>query len=174
MDLEKIRLRLFSAQKGDGALIAEWITDPDYITFFRNNSVLPTFEECCAYPAWSQNLVMMVDYEGQTIGMVNGYHANYRNSTVHAGAILDKRFHGLGLGHTAQVAWINCLFQRHRFRKVIVDNIHEHFTEPYLKIGFFEEGRHKAEAWVNGEWRDEIRMACFVDGFKPHGEKEVA
>lgn len=163
MTYPKINLRLFMGNI-DGPRIAQWIMDHDYATFFRNNSILPTYEECAAYPTWSQNLVMMVDdIKHQTIGMVIGYQSSYRNRTIKAGALIDKHIQGAGFGHAAQCTWIEFLFKRLGFRKVIVENIEERFTEPYFKVGFQLEGRHKAEAMVDGVWTDEIRMACFQE-----------
>ena len=48
----------------------------------------------------------------------------------------------------------------------VVENAKEHFTKPYLDCGFFIEGRHSKEYFMDGEWRDEIRMACFLEDWR--------
>jgi RimJ/RimL family protein N-acetyltransferase len=170
----QLKLRLFSQSDGI-RFISKWVVDPEYATFWRNNSVLPTLEECANYPAWSQNVVMMVDavHEEEnvvmTIGMVTGYHVCHKNGYISAGIILDKDFQGHGLGHNAQTLWIDYLFKRMGFRKIIVENLKAHFTEPYLKVGFFVEGnyiRHSKDKDVLGGYNDEVRMACFAEDWK--------
>jgi RimJ/RimL family protein N-acetyltransferase len=172
-----LKLRLFSQSDGI-RFISKWVIDPDYATFWRNNSVLPTLEECVNYPGWSQNVVMMVDLIHDlpdenasitTIGMVTGYHVCHKNGYISAGIILNKEYQGQGLGHNAQTLWIDYLFKRMGFRKVIVENLKEHFTEPYLKTGFFVEGnyiKHSKDKDVIGKYNDEVRMACFAEDWK--------
>lgn len=163
-----LQLRLFSHL--DGVLVSHWVTSPEYEVFFRNNAILPTREECANYPNWSQNIVIMIDNvegnQGTTIGMAIAYHVNYRNRSAKAGLLLDKEFQKKGHGHNAQFLWLNFLFNRLGFRKVIVENVDEYLTKPYLEAGFFIEGRHLKESLVNGEYVDEIRMACFNDEWK--------
>jgi len=163
----KLKLRLFIGQI-DGPRIASWIADPEYATFFRNNAVLPSYEECFNYPAWSQNIVMMVeDEKGDTVGMVCGYGLNYRNRSIKSGIIIDKRFQNQKYGHAAHDIWFRYLFERLAFRKIIVENVDEVYTDPYYKVGFQLVGRLKAHCKVKGEYCDEILMECFDDDYKP-------
>lgn len=151
----------------DGPLIAEWVLDDDYATFFRNCMFLPSFEDCMNYPLWSQNLVMMVQNEtGQTIGMVTGYHANFRSRTIKSGGLIDKNFRRSGYAYNAQLKWIEHLFNRRGLRKVIVEIVDEHLYDPFVSMGFKEEGRYKAEHEMDGRLVDEIRMGCLKEDFK--------
>jgi len=167
---ERLRLRCFSAIL-DASLVAGWFADEAYEVFFRNVTVIPTREECANFPAWSQNLTMIVEIESKPgewfpCGMVVGYHVNLRSRTVKAGILIDKKLHRLGFGHNAQTLWIDYLFKRLGFRKVVVENIHEHFTKPYQDVGFTIEGRFIKEHIVGGEYVDEIRMYCFLEDWK--------
>jgi RimJ/RimL family protein N-acetyltransferase len=128
-------------------------------------SVIPTIEECANYPAWTQNVIMMVLLDGEPIGMATAYYINYRNKTVRLGMLIDKAFQGNGCGHSAMSQWIDRWF-KNGFRKISVDNIDEHFTEPYLKVGFFVEGRFAKQCLVGGEYKDEIVMSCFLEDWK--------
>lgn len=160
-----ISFRLFSVM--DGQMVGKWMADPDYLKFFRYTSVLPTYEECGNYPSWSQNLVMMVmDENLNTIGMAVAYQVNYRNRNVKAGLLIDKQFQKKHMGYEAMAQWIDYLFNRYGFRKVIVENVDEFLTAPYLNAGFQIEGRHIAECFIDGKWVDEIRMACFAEDWK--------
>ena len=151
----------------DGPLIAEWVLDDDYSTFFRNCMFLPSFADCMNYEQWSQNLVMMVqDENGQTIGMVTGYHANFKGRTIKSGGLIDKRFRCSGHAYNAQVAWIDHLFKRRGIRKVVVEIVDEYLFNPFVRMGFKEEGRFKDEHEINGKFVDEIRMGCFREDFK--------
>ena len=114
-----MRLRLWSM--ADGQLIQKWMSDPAYFSFFRGNSLIPTAEDCANYPAWSGNMVMMLEgLHGDgfvTYGMAIGYHANWRNGTIKAGILLDKSIQGSGFGYDAISFWTKFLFGR-GFRKV--------------------------------------------------------
>lgn len=163
-----LTLRMFVSQF-DGPRIALWINDDRYNTYFRNNAFIPSFEDCMQYPHWSQNLIMMVDDDkGNTIGMASAYHANYKSRVIKAGMLIDANCQRKKYGHNAQTMWLEYLFKKLGFRKIVVENIHEHFTDPYIKVGFKEEGRLVKEAFVNGEYLDEIRMSCFAEEFKPY------
>jgi|YelNatPaOPRAMG01_1025707.scaffolds.fasta_scaffold38887_2 RimJ/RimL family protein N-acetyltransferase len=158
----EVKLRLFTAS--DAIYIAKWIIDEDYLTFFRYTSILPTLEECANYPAWSQNIVMMVmDENNNTIGMVNAYHVNYRNQTCKAGILIDKSVQAKGYGHAAYAKWINFLFDKMNFRKVIAEIVDEKWIEPLQKCGFEIEGKHLRECKLNGAYLDEYRLAVFKE-----------
>lgn len=159
-----MNLRLFTAS--DGHLIARWMADPAYSNFFRHTSIVPTLEDCAGYPNWTQNLVMMAEIDGETIGMVTAYHADNRNRSVKAGCLLDKRYHKRGLGHDVHTLWIQHLFNQCNFRKVVVECTDEYLVEAYKGVGFQEEGRYREECFLNGKWADEIRLGCFRDEFK--------
>lgn len=150
----------------DGPLIADWVLDDAYATFFRSCVFLPSFEDCMNYPAWSQNMVMMVEADGKTVGMVTGYHANFRSRTIKSGLLIDKRFQNSGYGYDAHVMWIDHLFNRRGIRKVVVEIVEPHLIGACTRMGFQEEGRYIKEAEIKGEYVDEIRLACFKEGFK--------
>lgn len=169
-----MNFRLFCAQ--DGYQIAKWMTDPVYFNFFRGNSMIPTLEECASYPAWSGNIVMMLEGADESggshvCGMAIGYHANWRAGTVKAGVLIDKSCQKSKLGRDAMMKWAQFLFTR-GFRKVAVEFVDEWLVEPLKKIGFFEESRHYQECKDQfGEEIDEIRMSCFSDGRQPSKER---
>lgn len=174
-----IKLRPFT--NNDGYQISKWVTDLDYYKFFRNNSMMPTFEDCCNYPTWSQNLVMMIDYGDKTIGFVNAYQVNHRNRIIHAGCLIDKEYWGNNVGHDSMSEWISYLFNRFGFRKIIVENVDEFLTASYLDCGFTTVGRRKAHCDLFGVYVDEIEMEVFREDFKfelkgqqHEGELEVA
>lgn len=161
----------------DGPLIADWVLDDAYATFFRSCVFLPSFEDCMNYPAWSQNMVMMVEADGKTVGMVTGYHANFRSRTIKSAGLIDKRYRRCGHAYNAQVKWIDHLFNRRGMRKVIVEIVDKNLIQPFNEMGFKEEGRYLDEAEINGEFVDEIRMGCFKESFRnilKEGQKEMA
>lgn len=160
----KVHFRPFTPQ--DGYKIAEWFFDPAYEAMFRNTLITPTLEDCANFPVWSQQMVMMVVNEGgETVGMVTGYYLNLKAKNLHCGILLDKKFHGQKYGNSTQLAWFNFLFKQRGFRKIIVENVHMQFTEPYQRRGFEVEGVHKKECLMNGEYVDEIRLACLAENW---------
>jgi RimJ/RimL family protein N-acetyltransferase len=168
-----IILRPFT--QSDGYIISQWVSDLDYFKFFRNNAFLPTVEDCCNFPAWAQNIIMILEKDGQTIGMVNAYQVNIRNKTAHAGCLIDKKFQGNNTGHDAMTRWITYVFNRFGFRKIFVEHVDEYLTAAYLSCGFTQAGRLKGNCDIMGQWMDEIVLECFRDDWKPvvrEGEKE--
>ena len=156
----KVSFRLFNAT--DGLLISLWITNQAYLTFFRHNAVMPSFEDCSRYPTWSNNIVMMVvDEAGSTIGMVNGYYANWRNRVIHAGILLTEEAQHRGYGHAAFAQWVFYLAERFGFRKIVAEIVEERLVKPMERFGFEVEGVYKSECLINGEYTDEYRLAYF-------------
>jgi RimJ/RimL family protein N-acetyltransferase len=168
--MPSLQLRLFN--QTDALHVSQWIVDPQYETFFRNNSILPTFEECATYPAWANNLVMMViaqDEQGQwqTIGMVNGYYSSLRNQSIHAGILLTVEAQKKGFGSDAMTMWVDYLFRRIGMRMVILELVDPTFIDPLLKRGFVEGGRIKEACKLKGEWSDEYRMYATREMWRP-------
>lgn len=160
-----VKLRPFTST--DGYKISEWVSDMEYFKFFRNNAFLPTVEECCNFPAWAQNIVMMVEIDNQCIGFVNAYQVNMRNRIAHAGCLIDKEFQRNGVGHDAMTEWITYLFNRFGFRKIVVEHVDEYLTPAYLESGFTTVGRYKANCDILGELKDEIALECFREDWEP-------
>ena len=157
----ELKLRLFN--QADAIFVSQWIIDPDYETFFRNNSILPTFEECGNYPSWSNNLVMMVMVQDQqnnwqTVGMVNGYHASMRNQSIHAGCLISVEAQKAGIGHRAFAEWVDLLLKRMGVRMVIAEIVDPTLIEPLRKCGFQDGGRIPEACKIKGEWVDEHRL----------------
>lgn len=159
-----IKLRLF-AQK-DGFLISKWIADQSYQNFFRTNSLIPTEADCYNYPQWCQNLVMMIDYDGETVGMVNAYAPDYKNQIIKSGLIIDKSFRRKRIGYLAYLDWVHYLFNTYNFRKVIALIVDDKLVEPLENMGFLVEGTFVKECFVDGQYCDEIRLAAFKDSLK--------
>lgn len=163
--MKNVYLRPFTGY--DGQFVARWIFDDEYERYFRHTSMVPTLEECSNYPNWSQNIIMMVNNENnETIGMASAYHVNYRNRVAKAGLLIDKAYQRQLYGHNAQKSWLDFLFRRMGFRKIIVENVDEWLTSAYLDAGFTTVGRLKANSLINNEWKDEILLECFAEDFK--------
>ena len=153
-----VKFRLFHRE--DGPIISEWATDLDYAFFFRRSLLIPSLDDCVNYPAWSQNIIMMVeDSSGSVIGLVNGYHADFKNKVICAGIILDKKVHKKGFAHNAYLGWANYLIDRYGFRKVVAEIVDPVFVEPLKNVGFFLEGTFKDECFIAGRLVDEYRLA---------------
>ncbi len=159
-----IKLRPFNHT--DGYQIAQWVSDLEYFKFFRNCAFLPTIDECCNYPAWAQNIVMMVEQDDRTIGMVNAYQVNFRNRAAYAGCLIDKKFQGGNTGHNSMTIWISYLFNRFGFRKILVEHVDEFLTPGYFDSGFTLVGRRKAHCDVFGVPMDEIELEVFREDWK--------
>jgi RimJ/RimL family protein N-acetyltransferase len=121
------------------------------------------------YPAWSQNIIMMLEAnDGQqsyTIGMVSAYHCNYRNMVVKAGILIDKQVRNQQTSSRCMEMWVEYLFNHCNFRKVVCEIIEDRLAQPLLDRGFVEEGRYRQEVCVDRNYTDEIRLACLSKDF---------
>jgi len=147
----------------DPMLIAKWSTDSHYANFFQSIGMIPTMEECRNYPGWTGNSVMMIRSAttAETMGVVSMYRPIYRNGTVEAGILIDKKYQGNKLGERAGLKWISYLASL-GFRKIIVNIIEEKLQRRLLENGFVLEGVHKDEVNIDGQYVDEYRMAYTV------------
>lgn len=150
-------------------IIEQWIVDPAYKAFFRNQALIPSADNCRNYPQYTGNMTMFygeqVDGGVEIIGMVCLYDCNYRNRTGKASILIDKKFHGQKIGHEVFCKFCDYLFKMLQLRKVVVEIVDRNWIKPLTGVGFKYIGVYSDHSYLNGQLCDEILMECFADEF---------
>lgn len=123
------------------------------------------------YPAWSQNIIMMLDAEVDgkvyTIGMVSAYHCNYRNMTAKVGILIDKEIRNQKVSSKCIEEWLTYLFERSNFRKLSAEVVEERLAAAMVLRGAEKEGCYKNEVNVDGHYVNELRYGLLRENYTP-------
>ena len=117
-------------------------------------------------------ILAVVDREtDQHIGNVTVNEIHWINRTAHVGILIgQKEFWGKGYTLEALSLILEYVFQQLGLRKInagaVIDNSASIIT--LKKLGFKVEGTLRKEAFVSGEYRDEIRLGLFPEEFKKY------
>lgn len=144
----------------DADLLAKWINDPDYQSFFRGWSIVPTYEDLRNYPQFANHIVMtLTNGSDHAAGFVVASDFNGKNRTCKAGIAFDAEHQGKGHLKEVSKRWFEYLTENVNIRKVKLDIIDEWLVEKVKDIGFLIEGVANDECFVNGKYVDEYHLA---------------
>lgn len=108
------------------------------------------------------------------IGIMSLEKINYIHRTATTGSFIgNENDRGKGYGHDAKMVLLNYAFNRLNLRKINASAIA--FNERSIKFnqgcGYKIEGVLKQQAFVDGQYYDEVLLAVFADDFKPLWEE---
>lgn len=115
----------------------------------------------------------IVERESSPVGLVELVEINHIHRRAEFQIIIAPKYQGKGYAASATALALDYAFTVLNLYKIslIVDSENDRAISVYKKLGFVEEGILRHEFFVNGEYRDVIRMAVFqhdhLKGRKP-------
>ena len=155
-----MNLRPFKQEDAD--LLSKWLLDPDYSKFFRNWVVIPSYDDLRNFPNFSANMVLVIEENGKSIGMVVAFDFNSKKQTCEVGIIIEKEFHKSGHGREAIKRWYQFLFDHVNLRKIKVHVVDDWLVKELMEQhGFKFEGVEIEECFHGGKFVNEYRLVLF-------------
>lgn len=166
--------------KADIPTITRWINDPVIRQFI--SSFLPQSE--AEEEKWLQGLserkntdlvfaIETID-SGRFIGLMGIHAIKWNDRTATTGALIGETdCHGKGYGTDAKLMLLHYAFDTLNLRKICSSAIayNERSVRYNLRCGYREEGRRAAQYFKNGEYWDDILLACFREWWFPIWER---
>ncbi|MCC7005063.1 MAG: spermidine N1-acetyltransferase [Ottowia sp.] len=105
----------------------------------------------------------VAEYENTSVGLVELVEINHIHRRAEFQIIISPNYQGKGYATPATYLAMDYAFSVLNLYKLslIVDCENAKAIQIYKKVGFKEEGRLRHEFFVNGEYRDVLRMAIF-------------
>ena len=169
------RLYLRALEASDiGEEYVGWLNDPE-VTRFLGTGKFPTTPESLRrylerFQDPATNLIFaIVDRQTERhIGNVTLNHINWITKTADTGLIIGrKEFWGKGYAFEAWTLLLEYAFERLGLRKIIAVAVDRHAGSLTVlkKLGFRVEGVLRGEWFVDGEYRDAVRLGLFREEF---------
>jgi RimJ/RimL family protein N-acetyltransferase len=150
--------------------IARWFYDPAYSDMFRHYVRPLTFEQFKQYPKVLGGEIFLIYHKElkRNVGYAQFVPDTKSNMAVYAGILLEKEVQDQSLSTDAFILMFNYVFNRLNFRKVIIEILasNKKIHQALLKYGCREEGRYFEEAFINGEFVDEVRLSITAPFFR--------
>lgn len=158
-----------------------WLNDQEVTRYLETGKFPATLETVRKYLERFQGsatdvILAIVDRgTGQHIGNVTLNHINWVHRTADTGLMIGRKdFWGKGYAFEAWSLIIEYALQRLGLRKIVAGVVDGNAASlaTLQKLGFQIEGRLRAEHWVDGEFRDALRLGLLRDEFyKSRGGK---
>ncbi|MBI3954328.1 MAG: GNAT family N-acetyltransferase [Chloroflexi bacterium] len=158
-----------------------WLNDQEVTRYLETGKFPATLETVRKYLERFQGsatdvILAIVDRgTGQHVGNVTLNHINWVHRTADTGLMIGRKdFWGKGYAFEAWSLIIEYALQRLGLRKIVAGVVDGNAASlaTLQKLGFQIEGRLRAEHWVDGEFRDALRLGLLRDEFyKSRGGK---
>ncbi|MFC7098266.1 GNAT family N-acetyltransferase [Halobaculum marinum] len=153
---ETVELRTIEAE--DAAFLAETVNDPRV----RAGTATTTPYSVADERAWidgigdGRDVHLLACVDGDPVGVVGLDHVNETFGSVEVGYQFAPAHWGEGYATDAVETLCEYAFQQRRFHKVLayVFETNPASARVLEKVGFRDEGRHREEAYVDGEYVD--------------------
>ncbi len=166
------RIQLLPFEPSHWEHVARWAYSPEHRAMWRHSPNFLNSKDFVNYPAHIGGMVFMIYLKEtrQVIGMVQAVPDWKTNRGAYIGIVLDTDFQNSHFTHEALVLLFNHLFNRCDYRKVIVELLAENkdFKLGLIKAGFLLEGTFFKEAFVDGNYCDEVRLSMSSSYFNSH------
>ncbi|MGB3068612.1 MAG: spermidine N1-acetyltransferase [Ottowia sp.] len=154
--LEREDLRFVHLLDNNASVMRYWFEEP-YETYAE---LLTLYEE---HIHDQRERRFVVEWEEKAAGIVELVEIDYVHRRAEFQIIIAPDFQGKGLASRASSLAIDYGFGVLNLYKIvlIVDKENQKAVHIYKKLGFEEEGVHMHEFFINGQYRDVIRMRLF-------------
>lgn len=111
----------------------------------------------------------IIEKQGENLGLVELVEINHIHRRAEFQLIIDPAHQGNGYASIAIRLAMNYAFSVLNLYKIylVVDSENKKAIHLYQKIGFQKEGKLKHEFFINGQYRNAIRMFIFQSQFLP-------
>ena len=155
-----VRLRPPAAE--DAAVMITWFEDMEVTRFLllRHPPSMDMEKDWLDRMARSpDDVIWVVEYQGQAVGTTALHMIDWRNGSATTGTVIgDKSVWGKGLGRELMRLRARYAFTQLPLRKLksaYIDGNHAS-AKAQTAAGYRDVGRHRADMFVDGSWRDHI------------------
>jgi Acetyltransferases, including N-acetylases of ribosomal proteins len=155
-------VRLRPPKPEDAPVMITWFEDLEVTRFLlrRHPPSIDMEREWLDKMARSaEDVVWMVEYKGQPVGITALHFIDWKNSSATTGtAVGDKSVWGRGLGRELMQLRARYAFMQLPLRKLksaYIDG-NEASAKAQAAAGYHEVGRYRADIFVDGRWRDHV------------------
>ena len=166
---EKITLR--AIEKRDVELLRSWRNHPDMSKYLFSHMPISEIQQAGWYERTAsdeRNQIFMVDDPtGQTIGYVQLSRIDYKNRSVEIGIHIGPEGQGKGYGRDAFHTLMRFAFREMNMHRVYlqVSDFNSRAVALYEKMGFREDGRLRDAVFQDGRYHDVIVMSILESEF---------
>ncbi|MDQ1713899.1 MAG: hypothetical protein QOE45_3349 [Frankiaceae bacterium] len=110
-----------------------------------------------------------VDVDGSLVGRAAMYAIDELSRNAAVGLTLGPEHRGKGYGRDVLTVLVDYAFRHRNLNRVWLQVLatNDAGLRSYAAAGFVEEGRLREQAWVDGEYVDEVRMAVLRSAWTP-------
>lgn len=165
---------LLPLTQADYGRLYDLYTSAPLIETWRLRGVTPSPEEFVQF-LWDAVLVQFVvdTGDGDFVGLVTAYKANFRNGHAYIAAIADPEYQRSGIVVEATALLVNYLFRNWELRKVYAEVLEVNYTQ--FEMGsrtiFDVEGRLTEHEYVGGDYQDLLVLAVTREKWKEVGHR---
>ena len=155
-------VRLRPPRTDDAALMITWFEDMEVTRFLlvRHPPSMDMEKEWLDRMARSQDdVVWVIEYKDQAVGTTAIHMIDWRNGSGTTGTVIgDKSVWGKGLGRELIQLRTRYAFTQLPLRKLKSAYMqgNEASARAQAAAGYCEVGRHRADMFIDGQWRDHI------------------
>lgn len=165
----KTRLVPFdTTNQAHAACLEKWTTNQNYKYYFKNIPEIFTFHQLSQFPLLLNMNVLMIEAEGQIVGMATWDNVRVLPRSCEMGFLIDKDFQGKGYTKDAFMFFLNYLFSRLGFHKVSAKVAANEFNTVGKSVwgGFTHHAILKDEFYLDGKWQDDVLLSVLDHEFK--------
>lgn len=173
--LQGERVVLRQVQRLDLPRLWELLEDFEVAVLSDLGPVLPTslatyearFDAEAAEPA-RDRAWWVIEIRDELIGQCGLYRIDHFNRRCELGISIGREFWGKGFGQDAVRALVDYAFNHLNMNRVALQVLADdpRAVTAYRKAGFSEEGRLRQQAWVHGDFADELMMAVLREDWQ--------
>ena len=163
------RVVLRAIERADVADLHTWGRDPAVWPLTSDQPWTPTtvadaekqYDEGTRWRADDKDVPFAIEVDGRLVGSVALFDLDLLSRRAQLGMLLGPDFRGQGLGRDAIAVVLRYAFAHRGLHRVALEVLadNEPAVRCYRACGFVEEGRLRDDAWVDGRFVDQLRMA---------------
>ena len=170
---QKITLR--AIEKRDVEVLRNWRNHPEMRKYLFSHMPVSEIQQAGWYErsaSDTRNQILMVDDPtGQTVGYVQLSRIDYKNRSVEIGGHLSPEAQGQGYGRDAFHTLMRFAFRQMNMHRVSLEvfDFNDRAIALYKKLGFHEEGRLRDAVFQDGRYYDIVVMSILESEFSNGG-----
>jgi len=166
-----------------GVHLLKWYYDLDYTNFFRHQVQVLRLEDFQRYEQLLGGQLFSIHKKDldssnimdSVIGCVLVKPDNKSNRACHVGMLIEKKHQQASLCSQTSTLIGNYIYNSLGYKKIIMEILESHETLKQIitSHGFLYEGKFYNEAFVNGEWCNELRYCMMDTYFNKHYKSRI-